>query len=308
MFQGLQDLWDRLFGEKEEETESLRPIKGDIETAPLTEAQLQRITQQGARLEPAQFITASGLSVGRERDHNEDSLFTFNAVLSGENARLALGVFIIADGLGGHDKGAQASQVAARAMGNHLLKRFYLPFFDSTVQSPQESIQEVLLGGVTLADEAVKSEAAGGGTTLTAMLVLGNRMTLAHVGDSRAYEIPPVGEMKLLTRDHSFAHRLEELGQITPEEAENHPQRHDLYRALGLEVVAEPEIFTNKSPPAGHLLLCSDGLWGVVPDADIARMVRSAPNLHQAVLDLIEAANAAGGPDNISVILVQLPD
>jgi protein phosphatase len=159
-----------------------------------------------------------------------------------------------------------------------------------------------------MAEEAVKSTAPGGGTTLTALLILGNRMLIAHVGDCRAYQIPPSGDMKLLTRDHSLARRLEELGQLSTEEAESHPQRHDLYRALGMEVPAEPDIFTSKVPPLGNLLLCSDGLWGVVPEPDIARIVRSAPNLPQAVVDLIEAANAAGGPDNISAILVRLPD
>ena len=133
-------------------------------------------------------------------------------------------------------------------------------------------------------------------------------MTIAHVGDSRAYAIQPDGQIEPLTRDHSYAQRLLELGQITPEEAESHPKRHDLYRALGLAVSAEPDISTEQLPEADYLLVCSDGLWGVVPEGDIVRLVHSAPNLHQACSNLVEAANVAGGPHNISAILVRMPD
>ena len=143
---------------------------------------------------------------------------------------------------------------------------------------------------------------------MTAVLVLGNRMTVAHVGDSRAYAVFLDGRMQILTRDHSLVRRLEELGQITAEEASNHPQRHVLYRALGLGEPVEPDVFTSQVPAPGYILVCSDGLWGVVPEADIFRMISTSPNLHQACLNLVEAANAAGGPDNITAILVRMPD
>ena len=102
--------------------------------------------------------------------------------------------------------------------------------------------------------------------------------------------------------------RLEELGQITPEEAETHPQRHVLYRALGLGEPVDPDVFTSPIPQPGYILICSDGLWGVVPETDIFRIISTSPNLHKACIGLIEAANAAGGPDNITAVLIRMPD
>jgi protein phosphatase len=156
------------------------------------------------------------------------------------------------------------------------------------------------------AQRAVLKAAPGSGTTLTAVLVLGDQMTIGHVGDSRAYAIRPDGRSELITRDHSLVKRLEELGQITRSEAAAHPQRNVLYRALGQGEILEADIFTTQFPQPGDLLLCSDGLWGVVPEDDLAKIINNAPNLASACHNLVTAANESGGPDNISAILVQL--
>ena len=111
---------------------------------------------------------------------------------------------------------------------------------------------------------------------------------------------------RILNRIHSLVKRLEELGHITPEEASTYPHRNVLYRALGQGEVLEPDIFTVPFPSAGSLMMCSDGLWGVVSEQDLVRVVREAPNLQRACQSLVSAANAAGGPDNISVVLVQM--
>jgi serine/threonine protein phosphatase PrpC len=100
---------------------------------------------------------------------------------------------------------------------------------------------------------------------------------------------------------------LQELGQINEKEAAEHPQRNVLYRALGQSEPFEPDISTYPFPNAGYLMLCSDGLWGLVPDNELFSIIRSAPTLSVASQKLVDAANAAGGPDNISVILVQYP-
>jgi len=152
----------------------------------------------------------------------------------------------------------------------------------------------------------VTQAAPGSGTTVTAALVLGQQMTIGHVGDSRAYALHTDGRVEALTRDHSLVKRLEELGQITPDEAAGHPQRNILYRAIGQGEVLEPDIFTLPFPQPGQLLICSDGLWGVIPDENMGKIVAAAPNLHEACQSLIAAANDAGGPDNITAILVQL--
>jgi protein phosphatase len=149
--------------------------------------------------------------------------------------------------------------------------------------------------------------APGGGTTLTAAFVLGDQVTLAHVGDSRAYFIYLDGRIQPITRDHSLVRRLQELGQISDREAAEHPQRNVLYRALGQSEPFEPDINTYPFPNAGYLMLCTDGFWGVVPESDVFPIIQSSPNLSIACHRMIEAANANGGPDNISVILVQYP-
>jgi serine/threonine protein phosphatase PrpC len=163
-----------------------------------------------------------------------------------------------------------------------------------------------MLGAVNEAQKAIQREAPGSGTTLTAALVLGQQITVAHVGDSRAYFVYPDGRIEALTRDHSLVKRLEELGHISPEEAENYPHRNVLYRALGQGEVLEPDIFTITFPQPGCLMLCSDGLWGVVSEQDLVRSINEAPNLQRACQNLVTAANMAGGPDNISVVLAQL--
>jgi serine/threonine protein phosphatase PrpC len=162
--------------------------------------------------------------------------------------------------------------------------------------------------GVRSAHNAIIEYASGGGSTLTGVLLQGDQMTIAHIGDSRAYEILPNGEMKQLTTDHSLVKRLEDLGQITSDEAAIHPQRNVLYRALGQVESIDAELISSSTPKSGHLIICSDGLWGLVSDEAIAETVSSADSPQQACNRLVEAANTAGGPDNISVIIIQMPD
>jgi len=133
-------------------------------------------------------------------------------------------------------------------------------------------------------------------------------MIISHVGDSRVYVIDMNGIMRPLTRDHSLVKRLEELGQLTPEEAAIHPQRNVLYRALGQGEPFDPEIITTPLPQPGYLLICSDGLWGVVPNEELGKIIINANTPHQACREMVDAANDAGGPDNITAILVRLPD
>lgn len=156
------------------------------------------------------------------------------------------------------------------------------------------------------AHQYIQREAPGSGTTVTAALVLGQQVTIGHVGDSRAYAVYPDGRLDPLTRDHSLVKRLEELGHLSRDEAENFPHRNVLIRALGQGETLEADIFTIPFPQPGSLLLCSDGLWGVVNEKDISRIITDAPTLHRACQNLVEAANAAGGPDNITVAIVQL--
>jgi serine/threonine protein phosphatase PrpC len=190
-------------------------------------------------------------------------------------------------------------------MAGYLLNQF-LPYLVDPSTSLDEPLQDVMRSAIYEAQNAVTKTAPGSGTTLTVALVFGQQITFGHVGDSRAYAIHPQGGGQVMTRDHSLVKRLEELGQISSEEAAIHPQRNVLYRALGQGDMLDPDIFTAPFPQPGYLLLCSDGLWGVLPDSKICNVVLKAKNLQCACQELVAAANEAGGPDNISVIIAQL--
>ena len=257
---------------------------------------------------PPQFTFGCAQSNGKQRDHNEDALFSLSAILASDNTNIPFGLFIVADGMGGHQHGEVASGVAIRAMASHVLSKLFLPLYGINSETPEESLQEVLQAGVLEAHQIILKEAAGGGTTLTTALIVGSQLMISHVGDSRAYAIYPDGRIHVITRDHSLVKRLEELGQITSSEAATHPQRNVLYRALGQGEPFEPDVSTYPLPHNGHLLLCSDGLWGVISENDIKETIRSSTSLQDACQQMVEAANNAGGPDNITVILVRTPE
>ena len=260
------------------------------------------------RIEPRQLIVGVGHDLGRQRKRNEDSIFSFSSVIATSSTSMPFGIFVVADGMGGHQNGELASEYAARTMGNYLVTNLYNPLFSPKPQPPTDALQEIMIRGIYESHNSVNKYAQGGGTTLTAALVVGTQMTVAHVGDSRAYAIFMDGKVEVLTRDHSLVKRLEELGQITAEEAAVHPQKAMLYRALGQGEAPEPDIFTTSLPHPGYLLICSDGLWGVLSEEEIFNVIVKATSLAHACQTLIKLTNAAGGPDNISVILVSLSE
>lgn len=259
-------------------------------------------------VEPPQLLASCAQSVGLQRDHNEDALFSLTTILACNEGNIPFGLYIVADGMGGHQYGEVASEIATRSMAEYVIRNLYTHLFSVEYQPPEAPLQELLLTGVMNAHNAILQDVTGGGTTLTTVVIFGNQMTIAHVGDSRVYSVSLGGKVKALTRDHSLVRRLEELGQLTPEEAAVHPQRNVLYRALGQGEPFEPEIITAPIPQSGYLLVCSDGLWGVVPEEQLGETIKNAPTLHQACQEMVNAANAAGGPDNITAILVRLPD
>ena len=257
---------------------------------------------------PAMFRVGMGSSVGMQRDHNEDALFSATTTLVTERTNFPFGLYIVADGMGGHAHGEKASEVAIRAMSNHVLTKLVPLLLEFSAEDLEISEQDIMNDGVRSAHNAIIKYASGGGSTLTGVLLRKDHMTIAHIGDSRAYEILPNGEMKQLTTDHSLVKRLEDLGQITSDEAAIHPQRNVLYRALGQVESIDAEVISLPTPKSGHLIICSDGLWGLVSDEVIAETVSSKDSPQQACDNLVEAANAAGGPDNISIIVIQMPD
>jgi PPM family protein phosphatase len=295
----LSTFFDRLFRKKQKSSQN-------IATAPLSEEQLESVYHMEEMThKPAQLIVGSAQSVGKQRDHNEDSLFTLQITLADGQTEVPLGLFIVADGMGGHQHGEVASGMACRAMAEFVVKKLYSPLLGVNGEPQSESLQEIMESGVREAHSTVVRKAPGGGTTLTAVLMIGDQLTVAHVGDSRAYFVFSDGRVEAITQDHSLVHRLLELGQLTLEEAAIHPQRNVLYRAIGQKEPFQPDIHHHMFPAGAQLLICSDGLWGVITEADITRIVGGAKSLPAACHELVEAANDAGGPDNISAILVQ---
>lgn len=301
----MADFFRKLFGSKEEST---KPRQVDsVTTAPLTDQQLQTIlSSQAPKYEIKQLVASVGQSVGKQREHNEDSVLALTSTISGSVESVPFGLYIVADGMGGHQFGEVASNAAIRIVGGNITKKFQSYLFKLPTQSLQDSLQEVMESSILEAHQYIQREAPGSGTTITAALVLGQQVTIGHVGDSRAYGIYPDGRMDPLTRDHSLVKRLEELGHLSKDEVENFPHRNVLIRALGQGEVLEADIFTIPFPQPGYLMICSDGLWGVVNERDVIRIINEAPNLHRACQGMVEAANAAGGPDNITVILAQI--
>ncbi|MBE0408214.1 MAG: serine/threonine-protein phosphatase [Anaerolineales bacterium] len=299
-------IFQRLFGKRRisdisasESTEDIQTIQSSGEISAHSPGHI-------SLFEPPQLMVGCGHSAGLQREHNEDAIFTLTTTLVSNSTHIPFGFYIIADGMGGHVHGELASEIAVRAMSTHVIRNLYIPLYNLSSSAPNQSIQEIMQEGVQIAHRAIQHESPGGGSTITAMLIMGGQITIAHVGDSRTYLIHSDGQIASLTRDHSLVQRMQELGQLSDEEAAVHPQRNVLYRALGQREPLEADV-TSQRIISGYLLLCSDGLWGVVPEDEIVASVLNNTHPAQACQEMVAAANAAGGPDNISAILVQLP-
>jgi serine/threonine protein phosphatase PrpC len=224
---------------------------------------------------------------GRQRNANEDAFY----------ARAP--VFAVADGMGGAQAGEVASRVAAEA-------------FESPREhddAPERYLSRVVTEANERIHELAQSDASrsGMGTTLTAALIRDDEVSLAHVGDSRAYVLRD-GELKRLTSDHSLVEELRRQGRLTEAQAEEHPQRSIITRALGPEPDVEVDTLTVPARPGDVFVLCSDGLTTMVPEARIARILERSKSLESAVSRLVREANEGGGRDNITVVAFRLAD
>lgn len=296
--------------QKEQAEESAVETGQEVPTIPIAQQPdtLKTEPAPGPTSDLPQLVFGCAQSVGRVRDHNEDSILVFSTLLTNNGTYTPIGLFIVADGMGGHKQGEVASGLAVRIVAREVLQKVMLGLMDAHPTPPQEGGQEILQASVMAAHRSITKEAPGSGTTLTAVLILDKFMSIAHVGDSRAYLISPKGEIDVITRDHTLVKRMMELGHLTEEEASTHPQRNVLYRALGQGEPFSPDVSTTPVPSDSLLLICSDGLWGMVPQSEILQVIESTPDLERACQILVNAANAAGGTDNISAILVRLPE
>lgn len=280
----------------------LRRLMGrDRSTAPVNEVQ-DGVQALSSTLEVG-WIT----DTGRVRDHNEDAALVIVAGHEGKGAPPPFGLLIVADGMGGHRAGEDASSVAVRVAGHQIAQQSYLPSLLSDERDArQPALTEILTQAVQAANEAVARDVPGGGTTLICALILGTQAYVAHVGDSRAYVLSADG-LEQMTRDHSIVDRLVQAGDLTPEEALEHPQRNVLYRAVGQSGTLEVDTHVRKVPAGAYLLICSDGLWNSLTGEEIVSLVRDASSPQRACETLVHAANDAGGRDNITVVLWRSP-
>jgi len=242
---------------------------------------------------------ASLTDVGLQRANNEDSYLYWEPVSDADfrrKGRLA----IIADGMGGYEGGQEASRLAVETV-----RHVYDAGFSG---DPQETLLQALM----TAHETIQRygeehpQFQGMGTTCTALSIVGNELFFAHVGDSRLYLVRDTS-ISRLTRDHSYVGRLVESGIVRSEDAETHPQRHILTAALGSGREVLPDI-----PPlpvalqeGDTLVLCTDGLWSLVPEAELRGIAQSNPP-QQACNELVNLALERGGPDNITVLVLRV--
>ncbi len=254
----------------------------------------------------APLLAAMRCEVGAVRERNEDSCLVVSPESGGHFPLRPFGLYIVADGMGGHENGHVASKTASRTAGSYVLEHIYLPLLRSGVTPEPGKIDDVMRTAVLEAHAAVYNPdpARDGGTTLTMALVLGQRLHIAHVGDSRAYWLVD-GQLEALTNDHSLVQRLQEVGQLTAEEAHSFQYRNVLLRALGQEDTLEVDIYTRALPRHGRLLLCSDGLCGIIDDAMIRLILQQKLSLDRVTSQLVDAAMEAGGYDNISAVVVE---
>src|SRR6478672_176863 len=231
---------------------------------------------------------ATRTDTGRQRNANEDSLFTRSPV------------FVVADGMGGAQAGEVASKAAAESFDREL---------------PQAPPEQVLRETIETANRAIHDRArndpdlAGMGTTITAAIVdpEAEEVAIGHVGDSRAYRLRG-GRLERLTRDHSLVEEMRRKGQLTEEQAEEHPQRSIITRALGPEPEVEVDLQTVPAQAGDVFLICSDGLTTMLGEEQIAGVLPRATSIQSAVRALVDEANRAGGRDNITVVAFRLED
>lgn len=258
----------------------------------------------GTQMHPM-YRVVSCQSSGKERKNNEDSLLTFECVSLSGDIPISLGIYIIADGMGGHQSGEVASCLATQSIGGFLLEKFiHLGLFETSKLS-DKALEEIVMESFSNAQSRILQEVPGGGTTLTLVLALNDRLISAHIGDSRLYVINELQGILLRTKDHSLVRRLVELGEISESEMLHHPQRNVLYRAMGQDDPLAPDVDHFSIQIGDLMMLCSDGLWGVLDDQEILDKIKQEKQFNDMANQLVSAANDLGGPDNISVILVE---
>ncbi len=244
-------------------------------------------------------ITVGALTdVGQVRDHNEDAL-GYHQPREREVLAQKGRLYLVADGMGGHVAGEVASEC--------VVKTVTASYYESHAQTVRQGLSEAIQQANTTLYEATSGEESRRkmATTLVGAVVLGRQLHVANIGDSRAYLLRG-DTIRQLTEDHSFVTELVKRGRISEEEAANHPQRNVVTRALGTQPTVEADFYEEAIQPGDTVILCTDGLWGEVSKEEMAQMATQPLNPKEMASEVVALANQRGGPDNITVIVLQI--
>lgn len=246
------------------------------------------------------LLDVAGLSDrGVKREHNEDAWSAPPSNLTPEQLATKGRLYIVADGVGGHRAGDVASTMAVQLIQQHY---YASPSSDAAtsltkaIQTTSDRIDQ---------EAAARPERRGMSTTVTAVALRDNKLTVANVGDSRTYLIRK-GQAHQITADHSWVEEQVRIGVITPEEAAHHPQRNIITRSLGSNRQLEVDIFEEQLKPGDSVLLCSDGLSNVVTDAEFGAAISRGWRAEATVNELVDLAKGRGAPDNVTVVLLKV--
>ena len=240
---------------------------------------------------PFHLTVGQHTDIGRQRKNNEDSLL---AIVPEDSEILAKkgALFVVSDGLGGHENGEIASTLAVRTIN----EKYY--------EDTQDSIPDALRLAIQQANAEIHQAGKEMGTTCVVAVLQGDTVHIANVGDSRAY-LERAGQLRQLSRDHSIVADELRAGLITKEQARHHPQLNVITRCLGTDNTVEVDTFSESVQDGDRLLLCTDGLTNLVEEEELARIVQQFQPA-ESVNQLILRANEEGGPDNITAIVVQV--
>ena len=269
---------------------------------------MQAIQQRALRQ-----VSGPATHVGRVRSHNEDYVAKLDCSLDQSGAAEPMGLYIVADGMGGYQEGEKASRDSVRQAFRDFIEGHILNDLDAPTRSLRSDDEPPLDATLrSLVEEAnrlifAKRQAKGvrHGTTIVALLIVGARAAVANVGDSRAYLLRD-GALRQISDDHSLVFGLYKAGQISEEQIYTHPQKNEIYRSLGAQEKVQVDVFTLDLHAGDRLLLCSDGLWEMVRNGQIASIVANAHTPQLACDRLVAAAFDNGGVDNISAIVVHM--
>ncbi len=261
---------------------------------------------------PVRLEVGIGLDPGitRKNSPNEDSLFAIQGMRITDTGPVPAGLFVIADGMGGHANGREASRTAIHVLSDAIVPALLRDVSDNSPQDEEALFMELLKDGVHRANLALyrrnREMPRMMGTTLTAALIVNTTAYIVNIGDSRTYLYSVNQGLQQITRDHSIVARLVEDGTITPDDIYTHPQRNQIYRCLGEHATVEMDSFIVHMSVNDLLLLCSDGVWEMIRDNSIEKILASGAQASQISSALVQRALHHGGVDNISVVVVNI--